>query len=111
GARGRSGCRLVETNGYFFCPAGRGETGSQTPGKWVPSSATPTRLVKNLGSPGGDVEIVVDPEEILLGFRVPADREGFIPEELAEDLLLSPHGQSSQPLGMLVAPPEPVGHR
>ena len=43
-----------------------------------------------------DVEIVVDPEEVLLDVRVPRHRERIVTEELAEDLLLRRHGWSSE---------------
>ena len=39
-----------------------------------------------------DVQVVVDPEEVLLGLRVPPDRERSVPQELTEDLL--PHRHS-----------------
>jgi hypothetical protein len=34
-----------------------------------------------------DVEVVVDPEEALLGLGRPFDREGVVAQELVEDLL------------------------
>ena len=38
------------------------------------------------------VQVVVDPEEVLLDLGVPRDRERRVPEELAEDLLVCCHG-------------------
>jgi hypothetical protein len=37
------------------------------------------------------MEVVVDPEEQLLGLRGPADRELLVPEELAQDFFLEGH--------------------
>jgi hypothetical protein len=37
----------------------------------------------------GTVKVVEDPEQLLLGFRVPGHRESVVPKELPEDLLLS----------------------
>jgi len=42
-----------------------------------------------------DVQIVVDPEEVLLDLRVPGDRERLVTQELAEDLLCRCHGAGS----------------
>jgi hypothetical protein len=39
-----------------------------------------------------DVQVVVDPEEVLLDLRIPPHREGVVAEELAEDLLCRCHG-------------------
>ena len=42
-----------------------------------------------------DVEVVVDPEEVLLDLGIPGHRERVVTEELAEDLLCRCHGLSS----------------
>ena len=46
-----------------------------------------------------DVEVVVDPEQPLLGVRVPGDGERVVAEELAEDLLRFAHRLTSRPQG------------
>ena len=43
-----------------------------------------------------DVQVVVDPEEVLLDLGVPVDGERVVPEELAEDLLGDGHRGSLQ---------------
>ena len=42
------------------------------------------------------VQVVVDPEEVLLDLGIPGHRERRIPEELAEDLLCHRHGPALQ---------------
>jgi len=43
----------------------------------------------------GDVEVVVDPEKVLLDLGIPRHRERVVTEELAEDLLSRCHRLAS----------------
>src|SRR4029079_2711382 len=43
-------------------------------------------------------EAVVNPEEVLLGLRVPADRERLVPQALTEDLLRHRHSLLLRPM-------------
>jgi hypothetical protein len=48
-----------------------------------------------------DVQVVVDPEEVLLDLGIPGHRERFVTEELAEDLLCRCHALASTVLGRI----------
>ncbi len=63
----------------------------------VVAAEPPAADVEEHGADGmRDVQVVVDPEEVLLGIGRPRHRERRVPQELAEDLLCRCHGPTLQ---------------
>ena len=104
----RRDCRGVDVAVHVLGQPVDGERRAEPP-EHVVAAEPPAPDVEEHGADRmGDVQVVVDPEEVPLDLRIPLNRKGFVAEELAEDLLCRCHGLVLQDRGRHRSPAAPA---